>query len=44
MSDRDFFWFMAVLVLFGIGIGAALFVGVPWLWDLLKPLLHAWSA
>lgn len=44
MSDRDFFWFMVVLVLFGIAIGAALFVGLPWLWGLLKPLLHAWTA
>lgn len=23
---------------------AALIFGVPWLWGLLKPLLHAWTA
>ncbi|MCB1909977.1 MAG: hypothetical protein KDH15_21660 [Rhodocyclaceae bacterium] len=33
---------MAIAILaVGIAIGAALFVGLPWLWSLLKPWLHA---
>lgn len=44
ISERDFIWFMAVMVLFGVLIGAALFVGIPWLWGILRPFIHAWTA
>lgn len=30
---------VVALVLAGVALGAALFVGVPWLWGALRPLL-----
>lgn len=41
ISDRDFVQFMVVIVLLGFGIGALLFLGIPALWELVKPLIHA---
>lgn len=41
ISERDFMQFMIVLVLLGVGIGALLFLGVPSLWEWVKPLIHA---
>ena len=36
MSDSDFLWgFIAPLVAVGIAIGFVMFVGLPWLWDLI---------
>lgn len=43
-TERDFFWFVAVVFLFGLAAGAALFIGLPWLWSLVKPMLHALTA
>lgn len=40
LSDSDFFRFIAVCVGIGVALGAALFIGLPWLWGVLKPLLH----
>lgn len=41
ISDGDFFWgFVVPLVVLGFMAALALFFGVPWLWELLKPLLH----
>ena len=44
ISEHDFVRFMIVLVLLGIGIGAVLFLGVPALWEWVKPLIHAATA
>jgi hypothetical protein len=33
-----------VVIVATAAITAALIFGVPWLWGLLKPLLHAWTA
>ncbi len=44
INERDFNWFMVLLVVFGIFIGALLFVGLPALWSVLKPFIHAWTA
>lgn len=41
ISERDFMQFMIVLVLLGVGIGALLFLGVPALWEWVKPLINA---
>ncbi len=41
ISERDFVQFMIVLVLLGVGIGAVLFLGLPALWEWVKPLIHA---
>ena len=44
ISEHDFVQFMLVLVLLGIGISAVLFLGVPALWEWVKPLIHAATA
>ena len=41
ISERDFVQFMIVLVLLGVGIGAVLFLGLPALWEWVKPLIHS---
>lgn len=33
--------FFAALVVFGVVIGIVLAVGIPWLWNLLKPWIHS---
>lgn len=40
----DFSGLLAALVLMGVLIGLGVAWGVPWLWALLKPLLHAATA
>ena len=35
---------MAAFVVVGVLVGVALATGLPWLWGLLKPLLHALTA
>lgn len=45
LSDRDFFWgFVIPVSAAGFIAALALFFGVPWLWGLLKPLLHTVTA
>lgn len=45
MSDSDFFWgFVVPLVAMGFAAALLLVFGVPWLWGVLKPLLHAVTA
>lgn len=44
ISESDMKGFMGVLVVFGVLIGFALFVGVPWLWSWLRPFIHGWTA
>lgn len=44
ISHSDFVFFMVVLVVIGILIGGALFLGVPWLWGILRPFVHGWTA
>lgn len=36
--------FFTALIVVGVVIGFALTFGVPWLWGLVKPLLHALTA
>jgi hypothetical protein len=36
-------FFIALIVVGGI-VGAALAYGIPWLWSLIKPLIHALTA
>jgi len=31
------------LITVGIAIGFVLFVVVPWIWDFVKPWIHAWT-
>jgi len=38
--DRLLFWLIAVCIAIGVGLAFA----VPWLWQLVKPLLHALTA
>ena len=40
VSERDFIQFSITLVL----LGAILFLGVPALWEWIKPLIHAATA
>lgn len=39
-SESDWRFFIGVLIAGGVAIGFALFVVLPWLWDLAKPWLH----
>jgi len=41
MTDRDWRWFVAVLIAAGALLGVTVFVGVPLVWNLAKPFLHA---
>ncbi len=44
ISDRDFFGFIAILIAFGVVAGLAIAWGIPWVWAIVKPLLHGWTA
>ena len=45
MSDSDFFWgFVFPIILITALAVLALAFGLPWLWDLAKPWLHALTA
>ncbi|MGL4404742.1 MAG: hypothetical protein ACRCT6_03220 [Notoacmeibacter sp.] len=33
-----------MLIMFGVFIGFVLFVGIPWLWQYIKPFVHAMTA
>jgi len=35
---------LTIFLIIGIGIGFILFVGLPWLWALLKPFIHMVTA
>lgn len=43
-DTRDWLPFVVAVALIFITIGVGLAYGVPWLWSLLKPFLHAWTA
>lgn len=43
-NDSDWWGLVIGLVVFGIAIGCALAFGLPWLWSILKPMLHAVTA
>jgi hypothetical protein len=43
-SDSSWWAMIIGLIGFGIAIGCALAFGLPWLWSLIKPLLHAVTA
>ena len=32
------------LICIGVAIGFGIFVALPWLWTILKPLIHTWTA
>ena len=36
--------FVIVCIVVTAAVTAALIFGIPWLWSLLKPLLHTWTA
>jgi hypothetical protein len=36
--------FIVALIVVGVALGVVLAYGVPWLWSLVKPLLHAITA
>jgi hypothetical protein len=44
LPDIDFRAMFIALVLAGAAAGAALVLALPWLWSLVKPLLHAVTA
>lgn len=39
-DERDFAKFMIAFVVIGIFIGIFLIVGIPWIWNIIKPWLH----
>lgn len=41
IPDFDFRGLFIGIALVGVGFGIALMLVLPWLWSLLKPLLHA---
>lgn len=44
ISEHDFVQFVITLFFIGVIFGAVLFLGIPALWELLKPLIHAATA
>lgn len=42
--NMDFTEFFVQLIVVGIGIGVILCQGVPWLWSIIKPIIHALTA
>lgn len=40
----DLTGFFAALVVLGVIVGAVLAVGLPWLWSVIKPFIHALTA
>lgn len=41
MSEGDFWWALVVVLGVGMALGWVVFDGIPMLWALVKPLLHA---
>lgn len=44
MNDKDFWLFIGTLFLLGVAIGCTMSFGIPWLWSIIKPALHALTA
>lgn len=44
MYGNMFEGLVTALIVVGIVIGFVLFIGVPWLWQIVKPLIHALTA
>ncbi len=44
IPDFDFRAMIVTIALVGAGFGIALMLALPWLWSLIKPLLHAATA
>jgi hypothetical protein len=44
ITEDAFLGFMLVLVAIGVFIGWLFFVGMPWVWGVLKPVIHAVTA
>jgi hypothetical protein len=44
IPDGTFTVMFVAIALFGAAIAATLIFGLPWLWSLIKPLLHVVSA
>lgn len=42
--NMDFTGLVIGGIVVGIVVGVLLTIGLPWLWQLLKPLIHAWTA
>lgn len=41
IGPDDFFWFLVMLVAVGFVAGLVVAFGVPWIWSIMKPWLHA---
>lgn len=41
IHDSDWWSLLAILVSLGVALGWVLFVGVPMVWQMVKPLIHA---
>lgn len=44
MDERMFDGLVAILLVVGVVVGFVLVEVIPWLWGLLKPFIHAWTA
>lgn len=44
MNDINIYGFICFMVFVGILIGVLISLAVPWLWQLVKPILHALTA
>ena len=44
ITDKDFAYFVGILITIGVVIGIVLFIGIPWAWIYIKPWIHAITA
>lgn len=44
MMARAMMAYLVMTIAITAALTAALILGVPWLWHVLKPLLHRWTA
>ncbi len=44
ISESDFWWFIATIGAIGFVFGGVVFIGIPKLWEFLKPFIHLWTA
>lgn len=42
--NLDFTGLFIFLIIIGVVIGTSLTVGIPVVWDWIKPIIHAWTA
>lgn len=39
-----FFWGMVFIFFVGVSVALFFVYGMPWIWHIVKPILHAWTA